>query len=72
MYETEEKAITSYTKLSLFVKKIEKIIGSHLSMATLADNEGLCTETDSEGHFDFHVFENVDLSARFQVIKPLK
>lgn len=71
MYESEVEAINAYEKLKKTIKNINKVIGDHLSVGQLTVNDGKCTLTSSNGHFDFHPFVNVPFHQKFQIVCPL-
>ncbi|NMP27196.1 hypothetical protein GW590_10000 [Rahnella sp. SAP-1] len=71
MYESEAEAKDAYAKLKKSIKNIKKVIGDHLSVGQLTVDDGKCTQTGSNGHFDFHPFVNVPFTQKFHIVCQL-
>lgn len=69
--ETERQAIDFYNYLRKNFKNVRKQIGDSLSFGTLAQTDGLITDTDTKGHFDLYESDSCDLSQTFTIVKSL-
>lgn len=71
MFDTKERAKTRYSVLRRMIRSIHQTIGTHLAKGTLTSEDGIATSPTSGGHFDFHEFDGVDLSTKFQIVEEL-
>lgn len=71
MFATEEHARAKFAKLMAIRKNIGKLIGDHLAEVTLAEEHGVQTAPNTDGHFDLHEYANVDLAPVTIMIGPL-
>lgn len=69
--ETEKQAIAFYNYLKKNCRNIRKQIGDSLSHGILTQNDGLISDTDTNGHFYLYESDNCDLSQTFTIFKSL-
>lgn len=70
-FTTADKAESFYTNLCKAFKNASIAIGDSLSEGTLANEDGLKTNTSNNGHFDFYEYEACDLNKTFKITKNL-
>lgn len=63
MFTSEDKAKAFFADLVEKRPEIRKTMGDHLATVSLKAYHGTRTDPNKRGHFDFHEFENIDLSA---------
>lgn len=71
MFDEEDRAIARLNKICEGKKYLYKKLGTHLSKGILLEKEGVCSDSDENGHFSFFEAAEVDLSSSFTVIKPI-
>lgn len=68
MFSTLEKAKTKFESIP---KLNRKLLGyTHIAKGVLT-NDGLISQINNQGHFDFFEYEEVDLKAKFVIIEEL-
>lgn len=69
--ETVKEACAFYRYLGRICKNVKKQIGDTLSYGVIDFNDGMITQTDSNGHFDLYESDSCDLNSTFKEIRPL-
>lgn len=70
-FETVETAESKFCKLLKSSPNIRKTIGDSLSKGNLSSEDGMITETNTEGHFELFESTTCNLTQTFNVIKAL-
>lgn len=70
MYHTLESAISNFMA---FPERTRKLLGyTNIAEGYLEKNEGLISEVDERGHFDFFESLNVDLPQKFKIVSTFE
>lgn len=69
MYSTQHNAETVFSELEKNFKRARKTIGTHVSKGALDITDGVITEIENNGHFDFHPYIGVDIKLKFSVVR---
>jgi len=68
MFASEIQAREFYKKLRAIHKKIRDTLGTHVACGSLGQDEGISTEPESDGHFNFFEAEGLSLVERFVIV----
>ncbi|HHR5849466.1 TPA: hypothetical protein ACS7XE_003697, partial [Providencia alcalifaciens] len=71
LYATQEQAETVFSELEKTFKKARKSIGTHVSRGELTTSDGVVTDIDDKGHFDFHPYLGIDIKTKFALIREI-
>lgn len=69
MYSNQSDAENVFKELEFTVKNARKNIGDHVSCGNILESDGVITEIESNGHFDFHPYVNIDVSSKFNPVR---
>ncbi|MBM0400892.1 hypothetical protein [Serratia sp. 4542] len=69
MYSTQDKAESVFSEIEKNFKKARQTIGTHVSKGNLEPEDGVITEIEDNGHFDFHPYTGVDIKLKFEVVR---
>lgn len=71
LFNTQQKAKTFYGELRKRHPNIDKTLGTHLARGIFDKNDGVASEINNKGHFNFHEAEDTNLSQKFEIISHL-
>ncbi|MCO7183894.1 hypothetical protein HER15_08105 [Tenacibaculum mesophilum] len=67
-----ENSQRHFSILNKKFKNIKKRLGTHIAKGSLVHNDGVGSNIDKNGHFNFHHLENCNLNERFEIIRILE
>lgn len=70
-FTKKEAGIKRLKDLTSNREKLFKKLGTHISSGTLAEVDGIAGEPDDIKHFDFFVYQNVELKHKFTVLESI-
>jgi hypothetical protein len=70
-FVTPTAAVQRFEQMRLTSPNIHKAVGDSLAKGSISQSDGSSSEPDTEGHFDLHLYEGVDLSGQFSIIATL-
>lgn len=70
-FTKKEAGIKRLKELTLNKEKLFKKLGTHISTGILNKIDGIAGEADNIKHFDFFVYENVELKYKFTVSESI-
>jgi len=68
MHTSRERSIDAFKKLEKTFVYARKTIGGFVAEGDLTEQDGLCTTSNSAGHFDLYEYEKVNLIDSFVVL----
>jgi len=71
LYGQKSGAINKFEELIVNFKNFKKVIGTHIAMGIVDENDGHITKEDEFTHFDMYEFAGSDLSRKFVIVDEL-
>lgn len=70
--DTLDQSKSSYEYLTYNRPNKYKKLGTAIARGIINEQDGICSESNTNGHFDCHVYEDTNLETRFEIVEILR
>ncbi|MGC6429675.1 MAG: hypothetical protein ACON5F_01380 [Jejuia sp.] len=71
-HDSLENSQAHFSKLTKKFKNLKKLLGTHIAKGNLVNDDGVGSNVDNNGHFNFHYRTNHEFDKRFEIIRILE